>query len=129
MARWKYMRKPARIPTCHPERKHRAHGLCTPCYTRRWASKNTDRNRPLAYRKWELKTYYGMTVEDYDRLFKSCGGRCCLCQVETKLAVDHDHVTGRVRGLLCRKCNLALGHYEQMANNPKLKEYLCQSDN
>lgn len=67
-------------------------------------------------RAWYERTY-GITLEQYGHMFLDQGGVCCICQdrrtkrdEDTKaLAVDHDHETGRVRGLLCFSCNTALG--------------------
>jgi hypothetical protein len=57
---------------------------------------------------------YGIQPEDYDRLYFAQGGCCAICQRATgktrRLSVDHDHATGKVRGLLCRPCNQLLGH-------------------
>lgn len=58
---------------------------------------------------------YGITAEEYERIYEAQGGRCYICQRATgarrKLAVDHDHESGYVRGLLCRPCNhKVLGH-------------------
>lgn len=57
---------------------------------------------------------YGITKAQYDALYALQGGRCALCQRATgatkKLAVDHDHETGKVRGLLCGTCNKIVGH-------------------
>lgn len=53
--------------------------------------------------------------DEYDRRLNEQGGGCAICgefPTEKKLAVDHDHETGRVRGLLCMRCNTALGHFE-----------------
>jgi Recombination endonuclease VII len=50
----------------------------------------------------------GVTDEEYARLLAAQGGHCALCPNEPKtrrLHVDHDHATGRVRGLLCHRCN------------------------
>lgn len=55
---------------------------------------------------------YGLTPESYAALFTSQNGGCALCQMPSlncKLSVDHDHITGEVRGLLCSSCNQALG--------------------
>lgn len=52
---------------------------------------------------------YSITAEQYAALYAFQGGKCALCQVATgkvkRLAVDHDHKTGLVRGLLCGPCN------------------------
>jgi hypothetical protein len=57
---------------------------------------------------------YGIGRDDYDLLYEYQGRRCALCQRATgitrRLCVDHDHVSGAVRGLLCRTCNQILGH-------------------
>jgi hypothetical protein len=57
---------------------------------------------------------YGLAPGDYDRLYGSQNGTCALCLRATgkskRLAVDHDHKTGAVRGLLCGPCNKLIGH-------------------
>jgi hypothetical protein len=69
---------------------------------------------------YHLSRVYKITLEDYQEIFKAQGGVCAICHnpetiVDAKngltrdLAVDHDHRTGRVRGLLCRRCNQAIG--------------------
>lgn len=60
-----------------------------------------------------VKTY-GITAEEYRELKVYQGGVCAICLrangARRRLAVDHDHKSGRVRGLLCRPCNRMLGH-------------------
>jgi len=65
-----------------------------------------------------LKSTYGITQEDYEKLEKQQDCKCAVCGGDgfkmrewhfKKLVVDHDHVTGKVRGLLCHNCNRALG--------------------
>jgi recombination endonuclease VII len=66
-----------------------------------------------AHDAYVVKTY-GLQPGDYQRLYDAQGGRCYICQRATgrtrRLAVDHDHATGLVRGLLCKPCNRMLGH-------------------
>lgn len=81
-------------------------GLCTTAYARR------DGKKPPACRKAE-KRYrnYGITEPEYAALLEKQDHRCGVCcqPSETALCVDHDHGTGRVRGLLCHKCNTMIG--------------------
>lgn len=62
-------------------------------------------------KKSRLKADYGITVGQYEEMLLSQEGLCYLCQKDAPLVVDHDHATGKVRGLLCRECNLALGFF------------------
>ena len=56
---------------------------------------------------------YGLQPGDYARMYEAQGGHCAICHRATgatrRLAVDHDHKTGKVRGLLCKSCNRLLG--------------------
>ena len=81
-----------------------------------------------AYDKaWALKKKYGISVEEYDRMLTSQNGVCAICGGrEThvhksgklkELAVDHDHKTNEVRGLLCMNCNQALGRFQDSMEN------------
>jgi hypothetical protein len=66
-----------------------------------------------AKRKSTLRKRYGLSPEDYERMLKDQGGVCAICkkkcQKGIRLAVDHDHKTNVIRGLLCSKHNTALG--------------------
>jgi hypothetical protein len=68
-------------------------------------------------RKSYLKRTYGMTLEDYERMFEAQAGVCAICSEarpeERTLHVDHDHETGMIRGLLCFRCNNALGDFDE----------------
>jgi hypothetical protein len=64
-----------------------------------------------------LMTYYGITKQQYDALLDRQGNKCALCPrsfvgYEGKICVDHCHVTGVVRGILCHWCNYNLGYME-----------------
>jgi len=62
-------------------------------------------------RRGQLKRLYGLSPADYDALLAKQDGVCAICgkPPEETLCVDHCHATGTIRGLLCRKCNIALG--------------------
>lgn len=65
----------------------------------------------------QLKHHYGLTIEEYDAMLSSQGHKCAICrrsaqEFTTALAVDHDHKTGKVRGLLCSNCNNGLGRFK-----------------
>lgn len=54
---------------------------------------------------------YGLDQQTYDALVASQNGQCAICGSEAPLAIDHDHITNKVRGLLCRNCNIGIGHF------------------
>ena len=70
-------------------------------------------------RMLSLKRNYSISIEEYNELFTKQGGVCAICGRESKksLGVDHEHKTGKVRGLLCSNCNTAIG---QLNDDPKL---------
>src|SRR5438105_236663 len=82
-----------------------------------WRIKN--RHKVRAYKAWgnnpHAKDYwyrrvYGINLEDVENLRDKQEGRCAICRrLDRVLGVDHDHVTGVVRGLLCRQCNTGIG--------------------
>jgi hypothetical protein len=65
---------------------------------------------PESRRDSNLKSRFGIRITDYNAMDVNQEGKCWICHKELKiLAVDHDHVTGAVRGLLCKQCNTMLG--------------------
>jgi hypothetical protein len=86
----------------------------------RWANDAEYRERQLAPRRGKCKRWssikhnYGILPADYQAILEWQGGVCAICRrLPTEhLCIDHCHATGRIRGLLCRKCNTGLGCYE-----------------
>lgn len=73
-----------------------------------WAKRNPTK-RKANYKKYSLRHHYGMTLAEWDALFSKQRGACSICRRPRPLCVDHCHSSGKIRGLLCRKCNSALG--------------------
>jgi hypothetical protein len=115
----------ARKPKCHPERKLVARGLCGPCYyrathaKRRASSKKFYDTHPEKARDHHLHYRYGLDESRFQEMLKAQNGVCAICGkpeaavhkngAVKRLAVDHDHLTDVVRGLLCWRCNKAIG--------------------
>lgn len=68
--------------------------------------------------KYHKSTYryakYGITKECYDSMFKDQNGKCPICKtdLQEEIHIDHCHITGKVRGILCGKCNKGLGQFD-----------------
>ena len=77
------------------------------------ARTDLEERRKYQRQNW-LMRHYNLTVEEYAALRRKQGWRCAICKRKqvTSLAVDHCHVTGRIRGLLCLQCNRALGLFK-----------------
>ncbi len=63
--------------------------------------------------KYNLKKRYGITLEEKLKLFEEANHSCVACGNKEFLRIDHDHSTGKVRGILCNGCNTALGHLDE----------------
>ena len=111
---------------------------------RKWRRENRERlnvyrqkwrrSRPELERLQQIKCKYGLTKEVYENLLAKQRNRCVLCReiFQTRPHVDHCHTTKRVRGLLCKNCNLELGKVERYfwdtGLHARVLEYLgCQS--
>lgn len=80
-------------------------------------SQNWYRNNPRTATNTRIKKRYGITIDDYESLIAAQGDACAICggheRNGTLFSVDHDHDTGKVRGLLCRTCNAAIGLFQE----------------
>jgi hypothetical protein len=77
-----------------------------------------------AVRKSLLKTKYGMTPEQVEEMRAFQDGKCLVCLEKRLLVVDHDHSTGKVRALLCNRCNCLLPESATPALLRRLAEYI-----
>ena len=112
--------------------RYRANPGPTIARVQRWQEENRARHLANLRRRRErpevkareraghLRRTFGITQDDYEAMLERQNGGCAVCGREPKpgksLHVDHDHVTGERRGLLCFSCNAALGH---LADDPK----------
>jgi hypothetical protein len=114
------------------KRKDRKDGLrnwCNSCEnteSKKYRKKNSDKCKDH-----HLKNTFGISLEDYNKMLEAQHGRCAGCgdsPDDRALDVDHNHITGKNRGLLCRRCNFVLGYSR---DNPfilqRLIEYLAKA--
>lgn len=101
-------------------------GKCRECYNKNHA-KQYDFERDRAH---NLKRKFGMSLDDYSKMFDAQLGKCAVCleSSDKTLHVDHNHLTGEVRALLCQRCNHTIGLLKE---NPdlimKMYEYLVNT--
>lgn len=86
---------------------------------KRWRKKN-----PHKVAATNRRRRYGLSQEEFIAMLVKQGGHCALC-VGPAVCVDHSHITGKVRGLLCFPCNLGLGYFERMVERVgAIEDYL-----
>ena len=103
--------------------KHTVSGLTSSC---KECKKEYHKKNKESIKKTRAKLIYGISDTKYDELVNINNCQICNKEVEgTKRHIDHCHSTGTVRGILCRKCNLGLGHFRDNENHLKSAiEYL-----
>ena len=99
--------------------------------TIRKRKKQYNKDNKIRINNQRLKRSYGITLEEYNKLFKEQEGKCVICgrhqsELDRTLSVDHNHTTGEIRRLLCRSCNGFLGWYELQKDN--INKYLKENE-
>ena len=96
-------------------------------------SKKWKEANPKKTKENHLKRNFGITLEQYNEIFWKQKGSCAICgkhqnELNQTLAVDHDHATGKIRGLLCSNCNRAIGLLKDSpAISQEVNRYLNRS--
>lgn len=115
-------RKKNKCIKCKINTTARKNSMCKPCYAK--SQRKTSFSRQEYARSWTLNKKYGIGLDDFNLLFNQQDGRCLICKKNMKLpreaqgqdmdtvAVDHNHDTNKIRGLLCNACNKGLGHFQ-----------------
>jgi len=86
------------------------------------------------YRRKRLKEKYNLSQQDFEHIKHMQGHACAICKQdllpEQKTHIDHDHKTGKVRGILCNFCNVGLGHFkDSIFNLNSAIKYLSHYEN
>lgn len=124
--------------------KTKNHYTCSTCrclYQRKWHSENKGRQNALSRGRYSknrvsvlekqrekyIKNTFGISVNKYDSYFENAV--CSICGIDSSLVLDHCHETGKIRGVLCRACNMALGLLGDNINGlRKAVEYLNENN-
>jgi hypothetical protein len=123
-------RKHKENPMPHNEyakRYHQEHPEVAKKSQKTWKERHPEK-RKLYTRNSRIRAY-GISPETYYEMLEKQGKRCAICKAESlkrAMNIDHDHTTGKVRGLLCDGCNLSLGHIERKDFMEKALKYLAQ---
>lgn len=114
--------KPNEAMSRQASRKDGLHGWCKACMNgRRRDRKATPEQRA----RWGLKTRYGLTPAEVDAIREEQGGACAICRGQmARECIDHDHATGKVRGLLCHPCNIKLHAIDKWPHRDAAFRYL-----
>src|SRR5262249_25852207 len=101
-------------------------GYCKPCHKKR--GRESKIKNPGGTRHYHLKHRYGITEEEGRGVLLAPRGGCGVCGAPGPEHVDHDHVTGEVRGILCFNCNGGLGQFkDNIATMRNAIDYLEES--
>jgi hypothetical protein len=108
-----------------PSGSHGRHSYCKTCYNKKYRGVKRKPISKEARSRQNLKTRYGLEPWQVKKILEAQGGVCAICKKEPKRAcVDHDHKTGKVRGILCHQCNIKLPFVEDSSFRKSALGYL-----
>lgn len=85
------------------------HSWCGVCANAAQKASRQKNGRPTAKRAWNLKSRYGLSQAEFDKMLVTQNGICAICALPMqRVCIDHNHSSGAVRGLLCHNCNIKL---------------------
>lgn len=85
-----------------------------------WAANNRDKRK-----RYQLRHFYNLELEEYEVMLQRQDYLCAICQEPMgRPCVDHDHETGRFRGILCVRCNTGLHYLENLMWRRRAQSYL-----
>lgn len=127
----KWYGKGTECRTCYAKRRHKKIYNERPEYFRE-RQKHFRKTNPDKHKSTELKGRFGITLKDYQAKLEAQGGTCAICKSSSPgrsdvryFSVDHDHDTGKVRDLLCTRCNTGIGSLQDSSEILELAaEYL-----
>jgi len=95
---------------------------CKDCQAKIQKEYRSSEKGKLAYKKKHLKEKYNITLDGHKKLYIAQNGYCLICKElipYSEMVTDHNHETGKVRGLLCGRCNRLLGYIEKTPDTAK----------
>lgn len=111
--------QPKTNPICHPERRHKGNGLCASCYRIKLVASYTGEHAERARARIRFKARVSSLARTIKRPYREVElevlallakhNSCEVCGSQERLCIDHDHATGKIRGLLCGNHNFLLG--------------------